>query len=51
MITDHKKDIEAFEKAANGAEDQDIKNFATKTLPTLRAHLSAAEQIQGKIGK
>src|ERR1700761_8559562 len=51
MVTDHKKDIEAFEKAANEAKDQDVKNFAIQTLPTLKEHLSAAESIEGKIGK
>jgi putative membrane protein len=51
MISDHKKDIEAFEKEASEAKDQDVKNFANQTLPTLKAHLSAAESIQAKIGK
>jgi len=51
MISDHKKDIEAFEKAASEAKDQDVKNFANQTLPTLKAHLSEAEGIQAKIGK
>ena len=51
MVSDHKKDIAAFEKAANEAKDQDVKNFASQTLPTLKEHLSAAEGIQAKIGK
>jgi putative membrane protein len=51
QISDHKKDIAAFEKEANEAGDQDVKNFANQTLPTLREHLSAAEAIQAKIGK
>jgi len=51
MITDHKKDIEAFEKEVTHGKDQDLKNFASKTLPSLKAHLSAAEAIQGQIGK
>jgi putative membrane protein len=51
QVSDHKKDIEAFEKAANGAADQDVKNLATKTLPTLKEHLATAESIQQKIGK
>lgn len=51
MINDHKKDIEKFQKIANEGQDQDVKNLANKTLPTLKAHLSAAEGIQGKIGK
>jgi len=51
MISDHKKDIEAFEKEANEAKDQDVKNFANQTLPKLKEHLSAAQGIQAKIGK
>lgn len=51
MIGDHKKDIKAFEKAASEAKDQDVKNFANQTLPTLKEHLSTAEGIQAKIGK
>lgn len=51
LVSDHKKDIEAFEKAANEAKDPDVKAFAAKTLPTLRHHLAMAEQVQSKIGK
>jgi putative membrane protein len=51
MVSDHKKDIEAFEKAATEAQDQDVKNFANQTLRTLKEHLSAAESIQAKLGK
>jgi len=51
QVSDHKKDIEAFEKAANEAEDADVKALASKTLPTLKEHLSQAESIQQKIGK
>ncbi len=51
MVQDHKKAIAAFEKAANEAKDPDVKAFAAKTLPTLRAHLSMAEDLQQKFGK
>jgi len=50
-VKSHKKSVEAFEKAANEAEDADVKAFASKTLPTLKHHLSMAEDLQGKIGK
>lgn len=51
MVNDHKKVVEAFEKVANEAEDQDVKNFATQKLPTLKGHLSMAEELQSKVGK
>ena len=46
MIDDHKDDIDAFEKAANNGKDADIKAFANKALPTLRAHLDSAQAIK-----
>jgi len=51
MVNDHKKAIAAFEKAANEAKDADVKAFAAKTLPTLKSHLSMAEDLQKKVSK
>ena len=51
MVNDHKKAVEAFEKAANEGKDADVKAFAAKTLPTLKMHLSMAEELQNKVGK
>jgi putative membrane protein len=51
LITDHKKDIESFEKESAEAKDPDVKAFVDKTLPTLKHHLQMAEEIQAKIGK
>jgi len=51
MVKDHKKAVAAFEKAANEATDPDVKAFAAKTLPTLKEHLSMAEDLQKKVGK
>ncbi|MEP6670841.1 MAG: DUF4142 domain-containing protein [Chthoniobacter sp.] len=51
MVSDHKKDIAAFEKEANEGTDPDVKAFAAKTLPTLKMHLSMAEDLQKKVGK
>ncbi len=46
MINAHKSSIESFEKALTEVKDQDIRSLADKTLPTLRAHLDSAQQIQ-----
>jgi putative membrane protein len=45
MIEDHQKDISAFEKEASFGNDPDVKNWASKTLPTLRAHLAEAQAL------
>jgi putative membrane protein len=49
MVDDHKEDIEEFEKAANGATDSDVKEFASKTLPTLKEHLNMIQEIQDSL--
>ncbi|MCW3092327.1 MAG: hypothetical protein JWP81_3396 [Ferruginibacter sp.] len=48
MLDDHKKDVKAFQKAANECKDADLKSFAGKTLPTLQTHLDSAKAITGK---
>ena len=48
MVEDHKKDIDAFKKATDKVGDNDIKNFATGTLPTLQKHLDSIEAIKSK---
>lgn len=45
-VEDHQKDIAEFEKEASSGTDPDIKNWASKTLPTLRAHLAEAQALQ-----
>ena len=49
MVEDHKKDIAAFKKAAGSVGDNDIKNFATTTLPTLQKHLDSIQSIKSKM--
>lgn len=46
---EHKKDIQAFERAARESNDPDVRAFAEKTLPTLREHLQMAQQLQGQV--
>ncbi|WP_395748885.1 DUF4142 domain-containing protein [Prosthecobacter sp.] len=45
---DHKACISNFEDAEKNAEDADVKSWATKTLPTLRAHLDKVKELAGK---
>jgi putative membrane protein len=45
MVDDHEEDVKKFEKAASDATDPAIKDFAARTLPTLRAHLDSAKAI------
>lgn len=51
MVKDHETDVKEFEKAAQSADDPDIKAFAQKTLPTLQEHLKMAEQNAGQLNK
>ncbi len=51
MVSDHKKAVAAFEKEASEGKDTDVKAFAAKTLPTLKSHLSMAEDLQHKVEK
>ena len=44
MITDHEDAIKLFTGATQNA-DADIKNFAAKTLPTIKMHLDSANVI------
>lgn len=41
----HRETIELFEKGATKAHDPDVKAWAERTLPTLREHLTLAEQL------
>ena len=45
MLSDHKKDVSAFEKESTKGTDADLKAFATTTLPTLREHLQMAQAL------
>jgi len=43
MLDDHHKDIKAFNDEGQKGDDPEVKGFALRTLPTLRAHLTIAE--------
>jgi putative membrane protein len=45
-VEDHKKAIAEFENETRTGTDPEVKNWATKALPTLRAHLAEAQDLQ-----
>jgi putative membrane protein len=49
MVDDHKKGVEGFKKASESAKDSRLRAFASKTLPTVREHLTKAEQIASRL--
>jgi len=50
-VDDHQHDIKLFEKASSDADDAQVKAFATKTLPTLKAHREHAEGLKKAYSK
>lgn len=51
MVSDHEKDVAAFEREADKGGDKDVKGWAQKTLPTLRDHLRMARDLEDKMSK
>lgn len=49
MVTDHKKDVKAFQKEAQKADDPDLRAFAAKTAPTLEEHLQMATNMMASV--
>lgn len=50
MVQDHQKDVAEFENASSNAPTEQLRNFASQTLPTLKEHLKLAQQLQSKVG-
>jgi len=51
MVEDHQKDVQEFTDQSQKARDPDVKQWASKTLPTLQKHLEQAQQIDAKLNK
>ena len=45
QVSAHKDAVSLFERYAKGGDDADLKNWAGKTLPTLRHHLDMAQNL------
>jgi putative membrane protein len=50
QVKAHQEAITLFEKESSNGSDSDLKAFATKQLPALRAHLKQAQDLQTKLG-
>ena len=46
QVSAHKDAVSLFERYAKGGENADLKNWAGKTLPTLKHHLDMAEKLK-----
>ena len=49
MVDDHKKDVGEFQKQAKSGRDEQIKSYASKTLPTLQEHLKQAQTVSDQV--
>jgi putative membrane protein len=50
IVNDHREHIAEFKREANSGNNQQVKQFASKTLPTLEEHLKQAEQTLRSVG-
>lgn len=46
MVEDHEKDALQFQAAAKQAKNDKVRDFASKTLPILENHLTAAKKLR-----
>jgi putative membrane protein len=46
MVNDHEKAVNDVEDKAEGSNNAEVKQWAAKTLPTLKQHLERAKQLQ-----
>ena len=49
QVKSHEQGVALFEKQSKGGMDEGLKNFAEKTLPTLKMHLKMAKEIKDKL--
>lgn len=49
MVDDHQKAVDAVKERSEDSDNADVKQWAAKTLPTLRQHLERAKQIQDNL--
>ena len=47
MVADHTEAVALFTKASKEAKSKELKDFATKTLPTIQGHLEQAKKLSG----
>ena len=50
MVSDHKRAVADFQRAASSAADSDVRRFAQQTLPGLQEHLQQARTLSERLG-
>jgi putative membrane protein len=51
MVMDHEKAVKLFEQGSKELKNEKLKEFATKSLPTLKEHLKLAKETRDKVAK
>lgn len=51
MVMNHEKSVKLFEQGSKELKNEKLKNFATKTLPTIKEHLKLAKETRDKVAK
>jgi putative membrane protein len=51
MVKDHEKTVKNFEKESQKGESDELKAFASKTLPSLQEHLKMAKDLDAQNNK
>lgn len=49
-VKDHAKAVQKFENASQSLSDQELKQFASETLPKLQEHHQMAQQLAARLG-
>lgn len=49
MVKDHEQAVDLFRKQAENGKDEELKNWAAQTLPTLEKHLEHAKRLQESV--
>jgi putative membrane protein len=49
MVKDHQHDAKEFQKEVKKGKDEEIKGFASRTLPVLREHLEKIRSIESEL--
>jgi len=51
MVTEHEKAVKLFEQGSKELKNEKLKEYATKSLPTLKEHLKMAKETRDKVAK
>ena len=49
MVADHQEDVMEFQKESTSGKNDDVKGFATRTLPVIQGHLDKIKTIQSSM--